>query len=116
MGSGQRIENRAAGIPTYLERATRQAEAAEQIIRDTDERIGARFRHADTLQRAQARLAEITRQLEALHAATDPETTGPPTADSGPSSRADGQRPQPAPVAAFGHRGDAGSQSPTVTP
>ena len=102
VGLIQRIENRAAGIPTYLSDATAQLESAEQTILDTDERMGQPFRHAGALRDAQARLAEINQQLETLHEqpATDPEP--PRTADDNPSVQINGHRPRPAPLAAYG--------------
>ena len=106
VGLIQRIENRAAGIPTYLSDATAQLEFAEQAVRDTDERIGRPFRHADALRDAQARLAAVNQQLEALHEqpAADPEP--PRAADGNASVQTNGHRPRPAPLAAYGPQQD----------
>jgi hypothetical protein len=110
----QRIENRAAGIPTYLADATRDLEAAEQTMCDTDERISAPFRYADALHDAQARLAEINQQLEALHDTPDADmaevaATRHCAADGRPSAHANDHRPPPAPLDAYGTPDDHSS-------
>ncbi len=107
VGLIQRIENRAAGIPTYLRDATAQLEDAEQTVRDTDERIGRPFRHADALRDAQARLAEVNHQLEALQESVDTATAEPPATEGQVPGQINGHRPYPAPLAAYGPHGDA---------
>ncbi|MEX0705788.1 MAG: hypothetical protein WD041_04150, partial [Nitriliruptoraceae bacterium] len=117
VGVIQRIENRAAGLPTYLRNATEQLEAAEQTIRDTDERIGAPFRHDRTLRDAQTRLAAVNQQLEALQETADTDSAPAPTADAPASAQTNEHRPQPAPFTAYGPHGDArrDRSAPTVS-
>jgi hypothetical protein len=117
VGVIQRIENRAAGIPTFLNDATAQLEAAEQTIRDTDERLGRGFQHAGALRDAQARLAEINQQLEALQKSVDTATAEPLATEGQIPGQINGHRPHPAPLTAYGPPGDAcrDRSAPTVS-
>lgn len=60
VGLIQRIENRAAGIPNYIEQARRTIQDAETTISEADQRIGKPFQHAATLRNAQTHLASVT--------------------------------------------------------
>ncbi len=110
VGMIQRIENRAAGISTYLDDAAEQLETAEQTIRDTDERLGRPFRHADALRDAQARLVEVNQQLEAFHDTPKAIVDEPSTDDSRQRAPVDGHRPSPAPVTTYGDGAGLGSR------
>lgn len=116
VGLVQRIENRASGIPTYLDHAEKLSTEAEQTIRDTDERIGRPFRHTDALRDAQSRLAAVNHQLEALQETADTESAPAPRAEAPASDQTNGHRPQPAPLLAYGpRRGEPRRDRPAPT-
>ena len=72
VGLIQRIENRAAGIPTLLEQARGDLTAAEETIAETTARIGQPFKHASALADAETDLARIEAQLAAMQEDTGP--------------------------------------------
>ena len=98
VGIIQRIENRAAGIPTYLDDAKTQLAASEETFRDTNERLGQPFRHTQALRDAQARLAAVNQQLEALQDTPDADANDPPANDGQTLDQHNGHRPAPAPL------------------
>lgn len=110
----QRIENRASGVPTYLDHAEKRLTEAEQTIRDTDERLGQPFRHTSTLRDAQTRLAAINQQIEALHETGDTEGGDPPAPDGQAPGHLNGHRPQLAPLAAYGPPADPRNDCPAL--
>lgn len=67
VGVIQRIENRLAGIPTMLAHARQDLAAAEQTITDANQRIGQPFRHANDLDAAERKLADVEAQLADLN-------------------------------------------------
>ncbi len=66
LGLVQRIENRAAGIPTLLEHARDDLTAAHDTISESEARIGRAYKHADALAEAEGELARVEAQLAAM--------------------------------------------------
>lgn len=80
IGVIQRIENRAAGIPSLLGHAREDLTAAEQAIADAEQRIGQPFRHASALAQAEEDLARVETQLAAMQEDIDQPSQSPPPA------------------------------------
>ncbi|MGO2193945.1 MAG: helicase-related protein [Brachybacterium sp.] len=78
IGVIQRIENRAAGIPSLLDHARDDLATAEQAIAEAEQRIGQPFRHAAALAHAEADLARVETQLAAMHEDIDQPSSPPP--------------------------------------
>ena len=70
VGLIQRIENRAAGIPSLLDQARADLEAAEEMLADTSAHIGQPFKHTTTLAEAEGDLARLEAQLAAIKEGT----------------------------------------------
>ena len=67
IGLIQRIENRAAGIPTLLEHAQRDLDDAREAAAEAGQRIGEPFRHAEALATAEADLDRVQTQLATMN-------------------------------------------------
>lgn len=110
VGLVQRIENRAAQIPGYIEQARRRLDETQATIAETDQRIGKPFQHAAALKQAQVRLAEVTQQLAELSTSRNDEhpaaaATTSVNHDAKPATRL-------AALEAFGVEGDGDQQLP----
>lgn len=80
VGLIQRIENRASGIPTYLNNARKQLTNAQQTITETDQRIGQSFKHAQALADLETKLKAINDELAQLPSSKNVEQLrSPPT-------------------------------------
>lgn len=66
IGLIQRIENRAAGIPTLLEHAQRDLGEAREAAAEAEQRTGEPFRHAAALTQAETDLEKVETQLATM--------------------------------------------------
>ncbi|ALG86476.1 helicase [Gordonia phthalatica] len=85
VGLIQRIENRAAGIPSLLEQARTDLAEAETERAEAEQRIGQPFRHAPALADAEKDLARIETQLAAMREDIDQAQQSEPAPDNEPA-------------------------------
>ncbi len=85
VGLIQRIENRAAGIPSLLEQARTDLAEAETERAEAEQRIGQPFRHVQALADAEKDLARIETQLAAMQEDIDQAQQSEPTPDNEPA-------------------------------
>ncbi|WHS36236.1 hypothetical protein [Auritidibacter ignavus] len=71
VGLIQRIENRAAGVPTLLEQARTDLAEAQHSLAEASDRLGQPFRHAEALATAEKDLARIERKVAAKRTTTN---------------------------------------------
>ena len=85
-GTIQRLENRARGLDAHLEHLTTSLQDARQEAQRARVALTQPFKHADELERARARVAEITEQMKAAGEVPDPRVFPPEPAaiDPGP--------------------------------
>src|SRR5690606_39657142 len=77
LGLVPRIENRASGLRTLLDRARADLEEAEQTVAGTQRRLGQPFRHAQALADAEEDLTRVESQLAAMQDEPAPEPAAP---------------------------------------
>lgn len=84
VGLIQRIENRAAGIPSLLEQARTDLDHAAAERAEAEQRIGQPFRHAQALADTEKDLARIESQLAAMQEDIDQAQQSEPAPDNEP--------------------------------